>query len=85
MLFCTLTDCRYIVLQLGLAGPILQVTRTVAGEVQRIATDKLREAFAEVPEARQLAQPVLANASGESRDAEARRKGDLLGEKFLEK
>jgi hypothetical protein len=72
-------------LQLGLAGPILQVARTVIREVQRIATDRLREAFAEVPEARQLAQPVPAGSQrNESRTDEARRKGDLLSEKFLD-
>jgi hypothetical protein len=81
---------RYIILQLGLAGPILQISRTVLNEVRRIATDKLREAFAEIPDA----QPVAAS-SNESRTRtadgmdghgeEARRKGDLVGEKVLEK
>ncbi|ORY32882.1 RHD3/Sey1 [Naematelia encephala] len=40
----------YIILQLGLAGPLLQLGRTLLGEIQRIATDKLREAFKELPE-----------------------------------
>ncbi|OCF39288.1 protein SEY1 [Kwoniella heveanensis CBS 569] len=87
----------YIVLQLGLAGPLLQVTRTVFNEIKRIATDKLREAFAEIPEAqRVLAQPVLASSGGSSSRnttgtgtdglrSEERKRGDLLAEKVLEK
>lgn len=87
-------DRSYIVLQLGLAGPILQVTRTVLAEVswhsvranlanhqvKRIATDRLREAFADIPEARQMVEP-----SSNSSDRDARRKGDLVGEKMMEK
>ncbi|KAF4597963.1 Dynamin-like GTPase that mediates homotypic ER fusion [Pleurotus pulmonarius] len=37
----------YLIMQLGLAGPLYQVTRTVAAEVQRQATAKLREQFAQ--------------------------------------
>ncbi|KAL0956809.1 hypothetical protein HGRIS_002922 [Hohenbuehelia grisea] len=40
----------YIIVQLGLVGPLYQVTRTVATEIQKQATNKLREQFA---------QPVL--------------------------
>ena len=70
---------RYIVLQLGLAGPILQVSQTVFYEVKRIATEKLREAFAEVPEVqRHLARPVPASSLGE----EPKRR-DLMAEKVL--
>ncbi|KAJ7594483.1 root hair defective 3 GTP-binding protein [Mycena floridula] len=43
----------YLILQLGLAGPLYQVLRTVSGEVQRQAGARLREHFA---------QPVLAQA-----------------------
>ncbi|WWC61965.1 protein SEY1 [Kwoniella dejecticola CBS 10117] len=87
----------YIILQLGLAGPLLQVTRTVLFEVKRIATDRLREAFKEIPEAqRVLNTPYLANSSTSSPNAttattsdglrnEERNKGDLLAEKMLEK
>ncbi|OCF74245.1 protein SEY1 [Kwoniella mangroviensis CBS 8886] len=79
----------YIILQLGLAGPLLQVTRTVLNEIKRIATDKLREAFKEVPEAqRVLNSPYLANANNTSVDglrSEEREKGELLKEKFVEK
>jgi hypothetical protein len=57
--------------------------------VRRIATDRLREAFAELPDGqgsgqRRLADPVRANASGSGME-ERRRKGDLLAEKFDEK
>lgn len=59
----------YLVLQLGLAGPLFQITRTVTGEVKRIATERLREAFAEPPQnQRHLAAPVAVNASSERRE-----------------
>ncbi|EIW70479.1 protein SEY1 [Tremella mesenterica] len=75
----------YLILQLGLAGPLLQISRTIINEIRRIATDRLREAFADVPEARQLVEPVSAVASGvEDKGREARRRGDLLGEKIAE-
>ncbi|WWD17114.1 protein SEY1 [Kwoniella shandongensis] len=80
-----LAASAYIVLQLGLAGPLLQVSKTVINEVRRIATEKLREAFADVPEAqRVLAQPVSASSNGTASD-EGRRRGDLLADKYLEK
>lgn len=40
----------YIILQLGLLGPIIQISRKVIAEAKQIATDKLREAFAPPPE-----------------------------------
>ncbi|WVO19367.1 protein SEY1 [Cryptococcus decagattii] len=71
----------YIILQLGLAGPILQISGTVIREIRQIAAKKLREAFADVPEAqRVLAQPVTA-ASSDGQE----RKGDLLRGEMLEK
>ncbi|KGB78728.1 protein SEY1 [Cryptococcus deuterogattii 99/473] len=71
----------YIILQLGLAGPILQISGTVIREIRQIAAKKLREAFADVPEAqRVLAQPVTASSS----DGQER-KGDLLKGEMLEK
>ncbi|WWC89135.1 protein SEY1 [Kwoniella dendrophila CBS 6074] len=82
----------YIILQLGLAGPLLQVIRTVLNEVKRIATERLREAFKEVPEAQRiLNQPYLAsNNSSTSHGndglrSEERKKGVLLSEKMVEK
>jgi hypothetical protein len=63
----------YIVLQLGLAGPIFQVARTVANEVKRIGTEKLREAFAEpAPQQRTLERPHLAEPVGNSSRPERR-------------
>lgn len=65
----------YIILQLGLAGPLLQVTRTVLSEIRRIATEKLREAFAEpaavgAAPSRRLVDPMPATqARGERRRA----------------
>ncbi|KAL7421956.1 Dynamin-like GTPase that mediates homotypic ER fusion [Cryptotrichosporon argae] len=78
----------YIVLQLGLAGPILQISRTVFSEIRRIATDRLREAFAEAQhqaaqgDGRRLAEPVKANDSYADR---ARERGDLVGAQLEEK
>ncbi|KAG8882818.1 Dynamin-like GTPase that mediates homotypic ER fusion [Tulasnella sp. 332] len=40
----------YAIIKMGLTGPLIQVTRTVTGEVQRQATQRLREHFS---------QPVL--------------------------
>lgn len=57
----------YIVLQLGLAGPLFQIARTVTGEVKRIATDKMREAFAE-PQHQRVAVPVAVNATEKRRE-----------------
>ncbi|TFK26512.1 protein SEY1 [Coprinopsis marcescibilis] len=37
----------YMIIQLGLTGPLLQVIRTVAGEVQKQGTAKLREVLAQ--------------------------------------
>lgn len=60
----------YIVLQLGLAGPLFQVTRTVMNEVKRIGTEKLREAFAEPPsgQGRVLERPHLASSDNATRE-----------------
>ncbi|KAH6913877.1 protein SEY1 [Coprinopsis sp. MPI-PUGE-AT-0042] len=54
----------YMIIQLGLTGPLIQVTRAVSGEVQKQATAKLREVLAQPVEA----QPVRAQRrnSGES-------------------
>ena len=85
-------DDSYIVLQLGLAGPLLQVTRTVLsevrtrttivtrtdGKVKRIGTDRLRESFADGPAVRQ-------GESSSNSSSDARRNGDLVGEKLVEK
>lgn len=51
----------YAIFQLGLSGPLLQVIRTVAGEIQRQAAQRLREHFA--PPA--LTQPVPAQRQEE--------------------
>ncbi|KAK1225646.1 Dynamin-like GTPase that mediates homotypic ER fusion [Marasmius sp. AFHP31] len=54
-----LAGAAYVVLQLGLAGPLIQVGRTIATEVQRQATDRLREHFAEPVRA----QPIRARST----------------------
>ncbi|KAF9264058.1 root hair defective 3 GTP-binding protein [Marasmius fiardii PR-910] len=53
-----LAGAAYVVLQLGMAGPLIQVGRTVVNEVQRQATERLREHFREPVHA----QPVRANS-----------------------
>jgi hypothetical protein len=70
----------------------LQVSKTVFYEVKRLATEKLREAFAEDSGGRTLTQPVPASSSPGSRlggidghGEEAKRQGDLVGEKVVEK
>ncbi|OJA20070.1 hypothetical protein AZE42_02487 [Rhizopogon vesiculosus] len=48
----------YFIVKLGLTGPLLQVSRTVLTEVQRQATDRLRDHFSQPV----LAQPVRASS-----------------------
>lgn len=50
---------RYIVVQLGMVGPLFQVGRTVANEVHRQVNNRLHEHFAQPA----LAQPVRAPQS----------------------
>ena len=53
-------------------------------QIRRIATDRLREAFADIPETqRRLTDPVLASTDG-NRTTE-RNRGNLMGEKLMEK
>ncbi|QRW23775.1 GTP-binding protein [Rhizoctonia solani] len=52
----------WIVFQLNMAGPLLAVLRTVSGEVQRQATDRLREHFRE-PVAVQNGKPHMSRQS----------------------
>ncbi|KXN90981.1 Protein SEY1 [Leucoagaricus sp. SymC.cos] len=49
----------WIINQLGLSGPLLQVSKTVVGEIQNQATNKLREYFSQPA----LAEPVRASPS----------------------
>ncbi|KAL0575676.1 Dynamin-like GTPase that mediates homotypic ER fusion [Marasmius crinis-equi] len=65
-----LAGAAYVVLSLGLAGPLIQVGRTVATEVQRQATERLREHFAEPVRA----QPVRARSVASDDDYELRRR-----------
>jgi hypothetical protein len=54
-------------------------------QIKRIATDKLREAFAEIPEAnRRLNDPVPARGNRSDGD-DSRPKGDLMAAKMAEK
>ncbi|EGN99918.1 hypothetical protein SERLA73DRAFT_180234 [Serpula lacrymans var. lacrymans S7.3] len=72
-LLCALGSA-YAIVQLGLVGPLIQVSRTVAGEVQRQASDRLREHFSQPV----LAQPIRSRSvdvdSNDGED-ELRRRG----------
>ncbi|KAF8973046.1 RHD3/Sey1 [Flammula alnicola] len=54
----------YIIIQLGLVGPLFQVFRTIGGEIQRQATARLREHFTEPA----LAQAVPARSASYSEE-----------------
>lgn len=68
----------YVIITLGLTGPLFQVVKTVGGEVQRQAATRLREHFSEPA----LAQPVEArpisrnNSYSEDTDREVKRELD---------
>jgi hypothetical protein len=80
----------YIILQLGLAGPAIQLAMTVLREGKKIAADKIREAVREADAApapstrseKRLADPVHASnrSTGGSRD-----NGDLVAEMMRDK
>jgi len=57
----------YVIISLNLAGPILQITSTVTGEVQRQAHMRLKEYFAEP-----------AASAAEERDGIRRRKPENI-------
>jgi len=61
----------YVIVQLGLVGPLLQVTRTVGSEVQRQATNRLREQFS---------QPVLTEPVGTQPINDAFKDEDVTGD-----
>ncbi|KAJ7739031.1 RHD3/Sey1 [Mycena maculata] len=56
----------YAIVQLGLVGPLFQITRTIGNEVQRQASTRLREHFATPV----LTEPVRARAIKEEDDDE---------------
>lgn len=60
MLAIAATTLAYLLMKLRLVGPLLQVSRTVVGEVQRQASDRLRAHFS---------QPVLEAPALSSRDS----------------
>ncbi|KIY67094.1 root hair defective 3 GTP-binding protein [Cylindrobasidium torrendii FP15055 ss-10] len=59
----------YLIFQLGLAGPLLQIGKTLSSEVQRQATSRLREHFSEPAV---LAQPVRSGRSVHDDEREKR-------------
>ncbi|KAJ9104579.1 Dynamin-like GTPase that mediates homotypic ER fusion [Naganishia friedmannii] len=85
LLLVLLASSAYVVLQLGLVGPMLQVSRTVFNEVKTIAKDRLSEAFQDVQP--QLEKPYTTSVGGG--DGRARHEQDQKtgnpNETFLEK
>ncbi|GHJ84624.1 hypothetical protein NliqN6_1026 [Naganishia liquefaciens] len=77
LLLVLVASGAYLVLQLGLAGPILQVSRTVFFEVKKIATDRLREAFKDVQP--QLEQAHRNNPTSEDKPHRGNAEYDELG------
>jgi len=63
----------YLVIQLGLAGPLLSITQTMASEVQRQASQRLREHFSE-PALAQAQAHRSQSVSIEDDDTELRRR-----------
>ncbi|KAI0358523.1 root hair defective 3 GTP-binding protein [Trametes cingulata] len=64
----------WIIIQLGMVGPVFQIARTLGGEVHRQVEGRLREHFSQP----QLAQPVRASSSrsiprGDEAEKEVRR------------
>jgi len=57
---------RWAIIKLGLVGPLMQVTRTVGNEVQRQASERLRQHFAQPL----LTQPISANRTDNTYDDE---------------
>ncbi|EAU91755.1 SEY1 [Coprinopsis cinerea okayama7 len=56
----------YMIIQLGLTGPLLQVTRAVASEVQKQATNKLREVVGQGQAEAVALQPMRAQRQNET-------------------
>ncbi|KAI0744113.1 root hair defective 3 GTP-binding protein [Daedaleopsis nitida] len=57
----------WIIVQLGMVGPVFQIVRTIGGEVHRQVEGRLREHFAHP----QLAQPVRAQRASHARNVSA--------------
>lgn len=54
-----LPHCRFLIVKLNMVGPLLSITRTVGGEVQRQASSRLREHFSQpLVAAPVAAQPI---------------------------
>jgi len=63
----------YAIVQLGLVGPLYQVTRTVGNELQRQATNRLREHFVQPA----LAEPVRARSQSIQEEEQEEVREDL--------
>lgn len=67
MFAITATTLAYLITKFGLVGPLLQVSKTAAGEVQRQATNRLRAHFSQpVLETPALSSPSRNSSSGQS-------------------
>jgi len=47
MMLLTIASAAYTIIQLGLTGPLLQLSKTVAGEIKQQVTNHLREQFSQ--------------------------------------
>ncbi|KAH0827997.1 RHD3/Sey1 [Lanmaoa asiatica] len=61
VMLLTMATAAYTIVKLGLTGPLLQLSKTVAGEIQQQATNRLREHFSQV-EQPVRAKPVRAGS-----------------------
>ncbi|KAI9571146.1 RHD3/Sey1 [Boletus coccyginus] len=59
VMLITMVTAAYIIAKLGLTGPLLQLCKTVAGEIQQQVTDRLRDHFSQPA----VEQPVRAKPS----------------------
>ncbi|KAF9227206.1 root hair defective 3 GTP-binding protein [Gyrodon lividus] len=64
VMLVTMASMAYVIVKLGLTGPLLQLSRTVAGEIQQQASNRLREHFS---------QPILEQPIREPRQASSMR------------
>jgi len=63
----------YLVIQLGLAGPLLSITQTMGSEIQRQAANRLREHFSEPALAQAQAHHARSQSISIEEDEKTRR------------
>lgn len=71
---CSLGGVRYVIIQLGLVGPMFQVLRALGGELQKQGAARLREHFTEPALAQAQAVPMRSQSYSEEADEDEARK-----------